>query len=278
MSLFTVDDAKCDRCGICLEECPFYLLEIAARDAVPTPVEVLADERCINCGHCMAVCPNDALMLKEQAPEDFALILPQLKTSREQVTQLLMARRTVRSYENRTVPLETIAELIRVACHAPSGHNNQMAQWFVISDRSQIKQLGQTVIDWMKSLLETNPLFGRMLDADIIIDYWEKGVDTVFRGAPHVIIIHGPASFKDLPAIRTQLHIRLAYFDLIANSFGLGTVWGGYFMAAYEAWPPAHEAIGLPEGNCAYDCMAFGYPKNQFRRIPVRNEPQITWR
>jgi hypothetical protein len=152
-----------------------------------------------------------------------------------------------------------------------------MAQWFVISDRSQIRRLGQTVIDWMKSLLVENPAFGRMLDADIIVDHWEKGVDTIFRGAPHVIIIHGSNAYKDLPTIRTQLHIRLAYFDLIANSSGLGTVWGGYFMAAYDSWPSTHEAIGLPEGNCAFDCMAVGYPKNRFRRIPSRNEPQITW-
>jgi len=44
-------------------------------------------------------------------------------------------------------------------------------------------------------------------------------------------------------------------------------------------YPPAQEVVGrlLPEGYEAYDSMSIGYPKNVYRRIPLRNKAEITW-
>jgi len=245
MSLITVDAEKCTLCGDCLEECPFRLLEMKTRSSLPTPREIevrSAEERCINCGHCMAVCPTGALTLHctsrelssgapvRQSPEDCLHIRPELNVSREQMAHLLMGRRTHRAYVDRHIPRETIEELIDAARYAPSGHNSQLLKWLVISDKEEIRRLGQTVIDFMKDSKKPNPdnpypwdYYGT--DSDVIVDLWEKGEDSVFRGAPHIIILYGASGFTDFYVAREQSAIRLVYLELSAIPYGIRTVW-----------------------------------------------------
>jgi len=303
MSLITVDPDKCVLCGSCLDECAFRLLEMKTEDSLPTPREIevrSAQERCINCGHCVAVCPTDALILhptphtypgfpppvsvpERQSPEDLQLIRSDLKVGKEQMAQLLMARRTHRAFKEKPVPRETLEEIIRVARYAPSGHNNQLVNWLVISDKSEIRRLGQAVIDFMKANTEVNPELPfrwdhYRTDSDIIVDLWEKGEDSVFRGAPHLVILTGPRGMGKHYVGRETHTIRMAYFELAAIPYDLATVWAGFFLAAVQLWPPTREAIGLAKGEEAMDAMCIGYPKNLYRRIPLRNEPTITWR
>jgi len=303
MSLITVDADKCVLCGSCLDECPFRLLEMKTGDSLPAPREIevrSAQERCVNCGHCVAVCPTDALTLhptphghpyfpppastpERQSPEDLPLVRPELEVGKEQMAQLLMARRTHRAFEDKPVPRETLEEIIRVARYSPSGHNNQLVNWLVISDESEIRRLGQAVIDFMKANTEVHPDLPfhwdhYRTDSDVIVDLWEKGEDSVFRGAPHLIILTGPRGMGKHFVGRETHTIRMAYFELAAIPYTLGTVWAGFFLAAVHLWRPAREAIGLPKGEEAMDAMCIGYPKNQYRRIPLRNDPRITWR
>jgi len=219
-----------------------------------------------------------------QSPEDCLHIRPELNVSREQIAHLLMSRRTHRAYEDRHIPRETIEELIDVARYGPSGHNTQLPRWLVISDKEEIRRLGQTVIDFMKDNKEPNPEHSypwdyRGTDSDVIIDLWEKGEDSVFRGAPHLVILYGFNFIKDFFVGREQAAIRLVYLELSAIPYGIRTVWNGFFIAAIEMYPPAREAVGrlLPDGFEVFDSMSIGYPKNVYRRIPLRNKADITW-
>lgn len=276
MNLFTVDPDKCDRDGICLSVCPFGLLEVTAENTPPSPVPG-AEERCINCGHCVTVCPQGALALKTMGPNDCTPIREGLRLSREQAGQFLSARRSIRVYKDKSVPRDTLKELIKLASYAPSGHNLQLSQWLIIENRKEIKRIGSAVVDWLRSVLKEKPEFARLLDADIIIDTWERGEDTIFRGAPHLIIVHAPDSYRNLQTVRSQFIIALAYLELAAASFGLGTCWAGYFMAALQLYPPVNEVIKLPKGHMSYGGMMVGYPKFKYHRIPLKNEPKITW-
>ena len=307
MSLVRVDAERCTLCGACLEECPFRLLEMETEDSIPAPRAMAgrsAQERCINCGHCAVVCPTAALTVyptprstipggslppvvpERQGPKDCPPILPELGVSREQVDQLLMARRTHRAYLDRQIPRETLEELVRVAAYAPTPHNSQMARWMIISNKSEIRRIGQSVIDFMKdSARDREPGTGarspwdyHATDSDVIVDLWEKGEDSIFRGAPHLVIVHGPDLSKGPRVPQAQFIINMSFLELAACARGLGTVWIGFLMAASQLWRPTAEAIGLPGGQVVHAAMGVGYPRNVYRRIPRRNGPQIAWR
>jgi nitroreductase/NAD-dependent dihydropyrimidine dehydrogenase PreA subunit len=273
MSVITIDPEKCHRDGICAAECPARLIVLENKETIPENIEG-ADDICINCGHCVAVCPHGALSLKTMSPDDCPEINRQQLLNPEQVEHFLRARRSIRKYKKKTVQKEILTRLIEIARFAPSGHNSQPVNWRVIYDRNDIDRLSAHVIDWMRHLLKENPEVAVPLHMDRTIEAWEGGIDTICRGAPHMIIAH---ALKDFPASPAACTIALTYLELAAPSFGLGACWAGYFNAASTVWPPMQEALKLPEGHISFGAMMIGYPQYRYYRMPLRNDPPITW-
>jgi len=274
MSLLTFDDARCNRCGICVKECPPRIIEMAEPKALPTQVKDHED-RCIVCGHCVSVCPCDAISLKTMSPADCAPVNKDLLPSPEQVEHFLKTRRSVRVYKEEPVPHDVLARLIDIARYAPSGHNSQPVHWLVIEERREVRQLSALVIEWMNMLIRKSPRVIELFHFDIFVNAWERGEDRVLRGAPHVIVAHAP---KDAPMAQENCSIALTYLELAAYSQGLGACWAGYLLAAATSSPAMITALRLPGGHRCFGAMMIGYPRHQFRRIPLRNEPSVIWR
>ncbi len=274
MSVFTVDDAKCTRCGICVEECPPRIVEMLDPKAMPSVIPDQA-ERCITCGHCVAVCPFAAIGLKAMSPEDCELARKELLPTAEQVEYFLKSRRSVRVYKEKPVPHAVLAKLIDIARYAPSGHNAQSVQWLVVEDPVEVRKLASLVIDWMNLLVRKSPRLMEQFHFDIFVNAWERGEDRVLRGAPHLIVAHAP---KDTALAQENCAIALTYLELAAYSQGLGTCWAGYLLAAASSFPALINALALPGGHKCFGAMMVGYPKHEFKRIPLRNEPSIIWR
>jgi len=56
MSLITLNEDKCIKCGMCVVECPVGVLKMSKNG----PEEVNA-KSCVACGHCVAICPKEAI-------------------------------------------------------------------------------------------------------------------------------------------------------------------------------------------------------------------------
>jgi nitroreductase/ferredoxin len=274
MSLFTVDSEKCKRDGICADTCPPGVITFENKDKTPVPVAG-AEESCIFCGHCVAVCPHGALSHKAMSPDNCQPIEKGLGLKPEQARQLFRARRSIRVYQDRPVPRDILSDLIRTATYAPSGHNVQPTHWLVFYGSTEVRRLSDLTVAYLRIVLEEKPGFAKALHVPEVIAAWEAGQDHVFRGAPHVVLCHAPADERTAPM---GCVIALTYLELAAAALGLGTCWTGYFNEATEKYPPMKEALRLPEGHKNFGAMTIGYPKYRYQRIPLRNEPRITWR
>ncbi|MCL6611626.1 MAG: nitroreductase family protein [Peptococcaceae bacterium] len=274
MSLFTIDRDKCLRDGICAAECPAKIIELRDKNSFPEPAEGAAGI-CINCGHCVAVCPQGAISLRTMKPEDCVPLQKDALPGPEQVEHLLTSRRSIRSFQDRPVDREILSRIIDIARYAPSGHNTQPVHWLVIEDRGEVRRLAGLVVDWMRLMIRENPDLARPMHFDLVVSAWEKGVDRVCRGAPHVILAHAKAPMM---ASQPACIIALSYLELAAYSFGLGACWAGYFNAAAAVYPPMAQALNLPQGHQSYGAMMVGYPKYRYHRIPLRKKPSISWR
>jgi nitroreductase/NAD-dependent dihydropyrimidine dehydrogenase PreA subunit len=274
MSLVTIDESKCKRDSVCVQECPTGIIEIKEKDAFPSLVEK-SRELCIDCGHCVAVCPHGALSLEKMSPDDCVAVDRDLLPSSGQVEHLLRSRRSIRSYKKKPVPQEILAGIIDYARHAPNGHNDQGLKWIVISDVEELHRLAGMVVEWMGSLREMMPDIEGSDVIDLLINSWEKGQDSVFRGAPHLII--GCAKDTTFTPVE-DCTIALSYMELAAYSKGLGTCWAGAFQVAVAGHPPILESLNLPEGHKFCEALMVGYPKYKYYRVPIRNEAKIIWR
>ena len=274
MSVFSVDQEKCNNDGLCTAVCPMGIIEIKEEGSAPVPT-VDAAEMCINCGHCVAICPTGALSLETMKPEQCTAIRSELISSPEQVEQLLRSRRSIRTYKDKAVDRDIIGKLIDIARYGPSGHNEQPVKWMVIYDADQVRRLAGMVIDWMRDLILNHDPLAESLHMDRSVALWEQGVERICRGAPHMVLVHAPENERTAPIASATA---LTYLELTAPAFGVGACWAGYFNRAVNDWPPMKTALDLPSGNYCFGSMMVGYPKYRYQRIPLRNEPDILWR
>lgn len=274
MNLFVVDSKKCKKDKLCVAVCPMGIIELKQGSSVPTPADG-ADKLCRRCGHCVAICPQGALSHRDMTPEQCSSIRKDKQPGPEQVEQFLRSRRSIRVYQDKAIDRDTLTKLVNIACFAPSSHNTQPVEWLIIHDSGEVRRLAGSVIEWMRMMLKDNPQLAISFNMDHVVKRWDAGIDSICRGAPHVLVAH---ALKDNPFAQSASTIALAYLELGIHAVGLGACWAGYFDAAVRFWPPLQKDLGLPEGHGSFGAMMVGYPKFSYCRIPRRNEARIIWR
>ena len=274
MALLNVDLEKCKRDGICIEVCPACIIEFKEAGAFPSLIDG-GEVFCINCGHCVAVCPHNAMSHEAMRSADCPPVRKELILTSDQMEQFLRNRRSIRVYKDKQVEKSLLTRLIEIARYAPSGHNLQPVNWQVIYKKETIRQLTGRVINWMQHLINEGSPLATDMHLDRVVDAWEDGRDRICRDAPHLIIAHAPKEDRTAPAACT---IALAYLELAAAPLGLGACWAGYFTAAAIFWPPMLAALKLPDGHIPFGAMMVGFPRFKYHRLPLRNEPKISWR
>jgi nitroreductase/NAD-dependent dihydropyrimidine dehydrogenase PreA subunit len=273
MELFTIDEQTCARDGICAEVCPVGVIDFE-KGGYPRPAQE-AEEICIRCGHCVAVCPLGSLSHSDLSVEECTPVADGLRISPAACEQFLRSRRSIRVYKDKKVSRDELQKLIEIARYAPSGHNSQGVKWLVLGDREELRRLSAIVVDWMRWVIANMPQMAAFLHLERTVGRWRDGEDVILRNAPTVIVAHAPKEDRMAPSTCT---IALSYLELAASGRGLGTCWAGYFNAAASTFPPMMKALGLPEGHQSFGAMMVGYPAYIYRRLPVRNMPEITWR
>ena len=273
MQPFTIDEDKCNQDGICQMACPTKVILLNSPEEFPTPTQDFADY-CLTCGHCVAVCPTGAFSMNWLDSKDCLPIEKEMVLSPKHAEQFLRSRRSIRNFKDKPVERIKLEKLLEIACNAPSAKNSQPWHWTVVEDPAEVKRFAGLVIDWMRSVIEKYPEQAKERGLLRVVASWDAGEERICRGAPHVLVVHGD---KNYGFGAEDGALALSYLELFAPTIGLGSCWGGYFYSAVNAYPPLFEALGLPAEHRAFGAVMVGYPKLKYQRLPLRNQPRITW-
>lgn len=260
MEHIRIDLSLCNKDGLCISECPAFLLSRGG-DRFPV-VAADAAQRCIMCGHCLAVCPTGALELDGRSAADMPALDEGLRTAPAAVEQLMRSRRSVRHYKRKLVDRELVRRCIDTARYAPSGMNVQPVHWIVVED----PDLMVLLVDLTAKSLRRLPYFLPFVEA------WKQGVDLILRSAPQLVVVHAHKKGMDYA---TDCAIALSHFELAAHAHGLGTCWAGLFTHAAQRSKAIASALCLPETHKLYGALMLGWPKYPFRRLPERKRPPV---
>lgn len=268
MLKFYVDQEKCTKCGDCLNDCPVEI--IAFSPEYPEIIEGKED-KCIKCQHCFTICGPGAISIFGLNPDDSMPLKGNLPSGK-QMECLIKGRRSIRHYEKEPVDSSTISHLLEVVANGPTSMDDQLL-FTVVEDQETMEKFREDVMEGLKVALVTSNLPTGSEFFDSILDAWDDGQDLVFRHAPHILIVSSP---DYVPSPEPDAIIALSYFELLAQSMGLGTTWSNLAeWAIASIIPDMKRKLNIPDSHVIGYMLLFGKPAVTYHRTVQRNNLNI---
>ncbi len=266
---FTIDPDLCIQCGACIDDCPFHIIEMAPDYPALNPTRI---HHCIQCQHCLAVCPTGALSILGFKPEN-SLPLPESLPSADQMAALIRGRRSMRRFLPDPLDAGVIDRLVRTVANAPTGKNNRQCLFTVIEDPATMEIFRRETMEGLRTaVIEKRLSEGRGYFRHVVTA-WDQGRDIIFRNAPHLLMVSVPSTVTTPDA---DMLIAMSYFELLAASMGIGTLWNAMIRWAFsEISTDMYQRLGIPEDHVKGYVILFGRPAVQYHRTVQRDEVQI---
>ena len=261
---FAVDREKCTGCGLCLNVCPGNMVGgdvLRMEDGHPVMVdqEKFGWQGCWQCQHCMAVCPVGAVSVLGVSPDEVSA-KPDASV-REELPRLMTYRRTCRDFRKEDVDEATIDEIMSAVSAVPTGGNNNRLEFSVVYSREAMRKVYSAVFEKNQQMSFFDVEGDDDLSALRIYD------------APHLFIAHKAPRDRFRDGDFVEMNIATAYFELLANAYGLGTVISSYSAELLSENSEALALLGIPEDHRFMTVVGFGYPKYQFARGIRKERP-----
>ena len=267
---FHVDRSKCIKCGKCINTCAGMVLQFG-EDGYP---EMKSFDRfgwrgCWRCQHCLAVCPQGAITIFDKDPKDSFPPVPE--EMGEYMERLITNRRSCRRYLDQNVDPKIIDHLISVMSAAPTGGNAMGVEYTIIDDKDRVKEI------WKKAYPVMEEKARKHIYTHSFSDFYykkmkesEKNIrkdDLLFCGAPHLFIAHSKCVGKWAEDAKADCIIATAYFELLCNAYGLGTIIMSYSSEVLnELAPEARKMLNIPADHYTGLIVGFGYPEIRYAR------------
>lgn len=253
-----IDKEKCINCGMCIDDCISCSLEFD-ENKVPRFAEG-GEDRCIKCQHCLAVCPMGAVSILDKNPDNSDAIC---EHNPDEILNLIKSRRSIRQYKSENVPAETLEKLKNMLNWTPTGCNFHKMHFAFVEDNAVMDKIRNYVNEKLVKILTTTPVnkiagkFSRYTEALV------NGEDVIFRGAPHMVVVSAPVN---APCVNIDPVIALSYFELYAQSLGIGTCWCGFAEMCMQLFPELAQEMRVPDGYKVSYVMLFGLPDVKYSR------------
>jgi Ferredoxin len=267
---FTINRELCIQCGACIDDCPFHVIEMAPDYPSLNPTR---EHHCIRCQHCLAVCPTGALSILNRRPEDSLPLLPQNLPSTAQMTTLIKGRRSIRRFLPEPLAPEVINAMIAIAANAPTGKNNRKCLFTVIDDPASMETFRLETMAGLRRAVVEKRLGEQLGYFRHVVSAWDQGKDIIFRKAPHLLMVSAPS---DIATPDADIVITMSYFELLAASMGIGTLWNAMIRWALSAIDiDLYRRLGIPDDHVKGYTLLFGRPAVQYCRTVQRDEALI---
>ncbi|MBQ3311633.1 nitroreductase family protein [bacterium] len=248
-----VDKSKCIKCGKCIDICTNLNIEFDT-DKYPRSI----NNSCFGCQHCMAVCPTGAISVFDKNPDNCAEIKHSVNS--DDFMNLVETRRSCRHYKQENVNNEIMYKLKNMLNWVPTGCNFKDLHFSIVENKDRMQEIREKLYKKLRFLLRFIPVNGRLKTYKNAI---LSGEDMILRNAPHMIVV---STNKKAPCKNIDPIIALSYFELYAQTLGLGTLWCGL---AYKTLPLCKDVmrdLDIPKTHNISYVMLFGYPNVTFKR------------
>lgn len=267
LSNLVVDKDKCVHCGKCIQDCITSSLEFDENN-IPKFTKN-GETRCLKCQHCLAICPTGALSIFGKSPQDSDEIC---NINPDNVLNLIKSRRSIRWYKSQNLDTERMNKLKDMLKWTPTGCNFHKLHFSFVDDIEVMDDFRNKVNSRLVKFLNTKPINLLVKKFEHYKDALEQGEDIIFREAPHMVIVSTPIN---TPCVHEDPIIALSYFELYAQSLGVGTLWCGFANICFKIFPDLYQYIKVPNGYKVSYIMLFGEPDVKYARTTQPDDFEI---
>lgn len=245
---FKIDEQKCIHCGMCVQDCVANVFKFD-ENKIP---RAEGAHRCIGCQHCLSVCPVGAISVFDKNPDESDKIYSQ---NPDMILNLIKSRKSIRKYKQENLEPEKLQKLKDMLKWIPTGCNYHKLHFSFIDDIEVMNEFRTYLNKKLINALTKTPdkavgeAFSMYKNALI------QGEDVIFRGAPNMLVVSNPVK---APCAKEDPIIALSYFELYAQTMGVGTCWCGLAETCLKLFPELCEYLQIPEGYQAGYVMLFG--------------------
>jgi len=207
--------------------------------------------------------------------------------------ELIISRRSTRTFQDKPVDKAIIEKIINGASFAPSAKNAQSTEYVVVEDKALLHALAErTAFCLGKSADQLrNPIWRRLylmmgkVDTEqlarwtgqfsLIAKRMTEGADLILFNAPALILFHGDSRIAFAEA---NANLAFQNASMIASSLNIGHFYTGYMVAAWGRDKEMRKLLNLPARHRLYAGLALGHPKIRFSKWIDRNPAKVEWR
>jgi nitroreductase/NAD-dependent dihydropyrimidine dehydrogenase PreA subunit len=293
--MISIDKEKCTACGICGSICPRHIPETIKQGN--TKETVISKERinlCMECGHCEAVCPSNAIHIDIFSGKPFEAV-NKTNLTENQLLDLFKQRRSIRRYNNKSIPRDVLSRIISSANFAPTGTGKQSTGVIVIDNPDILKSLSEQFYSLYQKLEKalTNPIarfiIQRKKGKKILktlqtfvmpgmhwyIKWYNEGrSNEILRDCPVLILFY---SSNTEPMGEDNCTIAAYHAILMAELLGVGTCYNHLIPPACNEDPEVKRMLNLPANCDVYVSLTAGYPKYTFNKTIPRRLAEVRY-
>jgi len=305
MGVMKVDEDKCNKCELCMQNCPFRCWE-KNEEGFPVLKEKY---ECFSCYNCKIACPNDAISIIDSYHVDAGVfktephpLPPEMPlkpkdaegnpTEWNEIEKAVLTRRSVRNFKEKPVPEPLIQRVLEAGRFDPSGGNCQPWKLVVMTNKEIRDEIDKVAINVLKGMhnayLNDNSVKalervvkGSVGSADprIILGgagaLGKEGGLTPSLNAPAVILLLGDERAIGDPQI--SIGICGQNMNLVANSLGIKACWSGFFGLGATYHPTLKKKLGIEPPWICITALCLGYPKFKQEGIVPRELRPVKW-
>lgn len=252
--IIEVNKELCIGCSLCKNDCPVNNIIIENKKSI------IKNQDCLMCGHCVAICPKEAITMTgfDEPPIE---LTNKKNLDPDELLMAIKSRRSIRKFKDKEVSSEIVEQIIEAGRYTPSAKNSQDVSYIVLDNKKSIYEK-----EAVKFFRKIKPI------ANIAVkNAKEISIDDnfFFKNAPISIMI----------VTKDEISGSLAASNmaLMAESYGLGVLYSGFFSSVANNSPKLKKLLGLKRGDHIVTTLVIGYPDVKYMRTAQKETANVRY-